>query len=204
MASTAKRNTKSTSNVSTAQKSKGEKTMTTKKETTKKFTPEVTITQAEFGKLSTDDVYNYITGRISQERAQKVLLQIVADGRVAITDPSTVMQWTYKRVVVKDVAYDGLGMKNPQVTLSEKEFEELDGKGMAELLTRRISVERSKDIILALLKAGIIKPTADEVGIWTYNRVMVEGCQPSWSYGTGANGMRRQEVSIAGVVAKSA
>jgi len=187
---------------STAQKGTGGTKMTQVAAT--KWQPEVTLTQDQFAKLGVDDVYNHLSSRISQERAQSILLDLVGEGRIAITDPTTLTNWTFKRVVVKGIAYDGPGYKTPKVELTKEKFGKLTAEEMAEILTGNISVERAKAIVLALLRDGVVKPTAEEIVHWSYNRIAIEGIEPKWSFGTGGIGAKRVEVSIAGVVAKSA
>jgi hypothetical protein len=201
---TKKATSKATTVNTNTQVANSQKGTTVTTQVTKKWTPEVTLTKEQFGKLSKEDVYKLLEKRISQEKATSILTDLVDQERIAITDPATLPNWTYKRVMISGIDYKGLGAKTPKVVISKEEFGKLNGKKLAEVLRGNISPERAKAIVLVLLENGIVKPTASEVVEWSYNRVMVEGYAPKWTYSTGANGAKKVEVSIAGVVAKSA
>jgi len=191
----------------TTAKSGGTSTMgstTTKK--TSKYT-EVTFTKAAAAKLTAAEKFDAIKGRISQERALLVLITLVDAGRVKLSKaPGVVMAWTYKRVVVEGIAYEGLGKKVPEVSFTQDAFAKLTFKEMAEAITGRISVEKAKDIMIALLEPAengkaIVDLSPTELVRFSNNRIAVAGISPEWNHGVNGSGATKQPVSIAGVSA---
>ena len=177
--------------------------------TEKKKYVEVSFTKATAAELTPEEIFETMKDRISQERAREVIPSMVASGRIKFTGvpgAQTCMNWSYKRIFVDGVTYDGLGKKIPEVSLTLKEFEALTPEQLGQHFVERISVEKAKQVMQALLEPSengkaIVKLSPEEMVRLSYNRVEVEGIAPEWNHGAGGSGAQRQPVSIAGVSA---
>jgi len=175
----------------------------------KKKGAEVELTVAEAKKLTAAEVYEIMSQRISQERARETIPTLIATGRIKFsrdaTGATTVRTWTFSRVVVKDIPYDGLGKKNPEVAYTMEEFKNLTPEQLGEAFKERISPEKAKIVMEALLKPNdegkaVLSLSPEEMVRYSYNRISVVGIDPIWSHGSGS-GASKQVVSIAGVTA---
>jgi hypothetical protein len=168
---------------------------------------EVYFTKAEVGKLTSTQVFDAMKERVSQERARAAIPGFIADGRIKIsrdeTGAKTAQIWSYHRISIAGVEYEGLGKKVPEVSYTMDEFQQVSAEDLGAAFVERISPEKAKTILGALLKPNaegkaVLTLKPEEMVQLSYNRVGVEGIAETWNHG-GGSGNQKQEVTIDGV-----
>jgi len=143
----------------------------------KRNLPVVKMTREEAEAIDTAKLLEAMTPRISERRAKKVLVDVIGDETVTVTEPETLMDWTYKHVAVTGAKADEVqGSKTPKQTLSAKQFKELDGAGMAALVKEYTTEKRAGQIMLALIEFGL-KPSPEQIVELSNARIAVEGVE---------------------------
>lgn len=135
----------------------------------------VDLTLEEFSNLKPEKLMEMVVPRLSRIRTKAELVSRIKSGRIKIGQPSTLMNWTFKNVMVKGVNISSRGTKDTKVELSKEEFDTLTDDRKAELIEKYTRERRaSEEIFPALLRMGL-KLTAYDVVYLTCGRVAIEG-----------------------------
>jgi len=116
-----------------------------------------------------------VVPRLSRIRTKAELVSRIRAGKIKIGQPSTIMNWTFKNVVVKDVSISSRGTKDAKVELSREQFDALTNEQKAELIEKHTRERRAaEEIFPALLRLGLKLSAYDTVYL-TCGRISIEG-----------------------------
>ena len=158
--------------------------------------PKVRFTMDEFNKLDPKgivdvliDPKNPAINRIGRERAQKFLIDRISKENIKVT-PAALMDLTYKNVRVNGI--DSItekkirGVKEPKVTLTTEEFQQLTPEKIVEWVGKYTHKRRIADSIIPSYIAAGMPVTAEDVVYLTNGRVEIEGItNPTYRGGSG-------------------
>jgi hypothetical protein len=143
----------------------------------KRDLPVINLTREEVVQLDAKGILEIMSPRVSGRRAKDLLISLVGDGTVSVTDPETLMDWTYKHVIVEGVSAETItGSKDPKVSLAAEKFKKLTGAEVAELLKEHTTESRAGKIMFALIGVGL-QLTPEQVVTISNNRITVEGVE---------------------------
>ncbi len=183
--------TKATTN-SNVSKGKGESEMAKKTGTTSKVDAIATnpgddgkvklsemepiiLTLEEFEGKTSGELTDLISDRLSRERSKAELVERIKDGRVRITVPEVLMDWTFKSVTVQGVDGKIRGRKDPKVNLTQDQFDALSDTEKAGLVEKYTNKRRvAENILPELIRKGMPLSPEDTVYL-TNERITIEG-----------------------------
>ena len=142
----------------------------------KKTLSVIKYTQEEYEEVEASQLTEELSPRLSLGNAKKVLVSILRDHKLVISEPETIMDWTYKAVVVEGASGDEIaGKKDAEKTLSIEEFDALTGEEVAGFIKKYTTEKRAGEIIMALISGEYFKPTASQVIQLANGRIAVDG-----------------------------
>jgi len=128
-----------------------------------------------FESLTPEKLMEIVVPRLSRIRTKAELVSRIRSGKIKIGQPSTMMNWTFKNVVVKDVSISSRGTKDAKVELSREQFDALTNEQKAELIEKHTRERRAaEEIFPALLRLGLKLSAYDTVYL-TCGRISIEG-----------------------------
>ena len=135
----------------------------------------VDLSMEAFNSLAPEKLMEIVVPRLSRIRTKAELVSRIRAGKIKIGQPSTLMNWTFKNVVVKDVSINSRGTKDAKVELSREEFDALTNDRKADLIEKHTRERRAaEEIFPALLRLGL-KLSAYDVVYLTCGRISIEG-----------------------------
>ena len=135
----------------------------------------VELSMEAFNSLAPEKLMEIVVPRLSRIRTKAELVSRIRAGKIKIGQPSTIMNWTFKNVVVKDVSINSRGTKDAKVELSREQFDALTNDQKAELIEKHTRERRAaEEIFPALLRLGL-KLSAYDVVYLTCGRISIEG-----------------------------
>jgi len=135
----------------------------------------IDVSMKEFESMTHEQLTNLVIPRLSRIRTKAELVSRIRNGKIRISQPSTMMNWTFKNVVVNGVAINSRGTKDAKVVLSKEEFDALTNDEKADLIEKHTRERRAaEEIYPALLKLGL-KLSAYDVVYLTNGRIAIEG-----------------------------
>ena len=135
----------------------------------------VDLSMEAFNSLAPEKLMEIVVPRLSRIRTKAELVSRIRAGKIKIGQPSTIMNWTFKNVVVKDVPINSRGTKDAKVELSREQFDTLTNDQKAELIEKHTRERRAaEEIFPALLRLGL-KLSAYDVVYLTCGRISIEG-----------------------------
>ena len=135
----------------------------------------VDLSMEAFNSLAPEKLMEIVVPRLSRIRTKAELVSRIRAGKIKIGQPSTIMNWTFKNVVVKDVSINSRGTKDAKVELSREQFDALTNEQKADLVEKHTRERRAaEEIFPALLRLGL-KLSAYDVVYLTCGRISIEG-----------------------------
>ena len=145
----------------------------------------IDLTLEEFGNLSPDgkmseDLLSLVIPRLSRIRTKNELVSRIRDGKIRITKPNSISNWTYGNVTIEGMSINSNAnissrvTKNPKVVLSQEEFDALTDIEKSELIGKYTRERRAITIFETLLRLGM-QLTAYDVVYLTCGRLSIEG-----------------------------
>ena len=137
----------------------------------------INYTVDSYKAVTAEDLVEVLNPRISLLNAKKVLVDIIGNGTIGVTDPEVLADWTYKAVHVEGTVYgdDVSGKKIPEVVLTADEFSQATAEQVAGYIKVHTTEKRAGEIINALIAGGCYIPTATEIVRLSNGRISVEG-----------------------------
>jgi len=135
----------------------------------------IALTQEEFKSKTSQELASLIDGRLSRERAKVELVGRIREGRIKIKEASTLMDWTYKGVSVDGVKAKVRGIKKPEVTLTQEQFDALSDAEKAGYIEQYTHKRRVAESILPELIRRGMPLSAKDVVYLTNGRIAIEG-----------------------------
>ena len=137
----------------------------------------INYTVDSYKTVTAEDLVEVLNPRISLLNAKKVLIDIIGNGTIGVTDSEVLADWTYKAVHVEGTVYgdDVSGKKIPEVVLTADEFSQATSEQVAGYIKVHTTEKRAGEIINALIAGGCYIPTATEIVRLSNGRISVEG-----------------------------
>jgi len=155
-----------------------EPTSINQKENTKMKLSEIqpiTLTLDEFKSKTAQEIASLMHNRISRERGKAELTARIRDGRIRITVPEVLADWSFKNVVVEGMNSKIRGVKTPKVTLTKEQFTDLTNPEKADFIEEYTHKRRiASDIIPQLIIKGMPVSPEDVVRL-TCGRILIDG-----------------------------
>ena len=142
----------------------------------KALLPIINYTKEEYEAVDATKLAEVLGPRLSLGNAKKVLVSVLRDNIVEISDPESLMDWTYKAVAVEGINGDEIvGKRVPEKTLTKEEFASMTSEQAAGFIKVHTTEKRAGEIIMALVSDDYFKPTEAQVVQLANGRIAVEG-----------------------------
>lgn len=128
------------------------------------------------GNGTANKLVELVADRLSRKRCKELLPKLVEQEVIKLTTPEALFAWTYGTAQVDGKRVEGVpGRKQAKIAITEAQWAKVTPKKTAAILREAQTEKRAAICMLAVMRARIYKPKAEDVVHLTNERVMIEG-----------------------------